>query len=103
LISLPPGGTQVARKSQLDLNLLRLFLVRFDLEELRLIASVAGIVFCARAEPERLVIVAGANAGVARNTVVRSGIRNLLGMTFLPGSGPVWAESRIMAPNPQVV
>lgn len=60
----------------------------FDREELRLVAFVVGVVFCARAEPERLVVVAGANAGVARNTAVRSGIRNLRNMVFLPGLIP---------------
>jgi hypothetical protein len=53
----------------------------FDLEELRLIESVVGV-FCARAEPERLIVVEPGNIGgtaaeASRITPAESAIRML--------------------------
>ena len=69
------------RSLVLDLVLLMVFVRSLALDLVLLIFVSAS------AEPERLVIVAGANAGVARNTAVRSGIRNLRDMIFLPKGG----------------
>lgn len=76
------------------------FFVRFDLQlslqslmfDLMLLTVVA-----ATPAPERLVIVAGANAGMARNVTVRSGIINLQDMIFLPGIGSWTGRSRTIA------